>query len=217
MDKTCKYVISINREVGSGGRTIGRKLAERLGVKFYDKAVINELVKKFELSEEEVERLKAQRHHWFFNLSQTYIEGRNIEERFGKLPPVATSKNMYKVEKELLKGIADCESCVIAGRSAFNILRDEPNNFKIFIESTLEKRVERMMKNRDITEEEALQTIKMLDESRETYTKKFAKKSRYDSRNYDLMLNVATLTEDEAVDIILYAFGKFMKAPVEEA
>ena len=199
MDTTCKYVISINREVGSGGRTIGRKLAERLGVKFYDKAVINELVKKFELSVEAIERLKAQRHHWFFNL------------RFGKLPPVATSKNMDKVEKELLKGIADCENCVIAGRSAFHILRDEPNNFKIFIESTLEKRVERMMKNRDITEEEALRTIKMLDESRETYTKKFAKKSRYDSRNYDLMLNVATLTEDEAVDIILYAFGKFMK------
>ena len=61
MNKYEKFVITINRELGSGGRTIGRKLAERLGVKYYDKAVIQGLTEKYGLTVEEIERLKAQK------------------------------------------------------------------------------------------------------------------------------------------------------------
>ncbi len=208
MDKTKKYVITINRELGSGGRTIGRKLAERLGVKFYDKAVINELVKQFGLSVEEIEKLKAKKHHWWNDLSQSYIDRGNIEARFGNQPIVATTENIYQIETEVLKGIAEDESCVIAGRSGFAIFKDEPNSFKILIESKMPERIARVMREQDLTEEEAVKAIKKVDEGRENYTKQFANTSRYDSRNYDLVLNVAHLTEDQAVDIIMYILEK---------
>lgn len=208
METTDRFVITINRELGSGGRTIGRKLAERLGVRFYAKAVIVELVKRLELPIDEIERIKAMKHHWFMDLSQTYLERGNLSERFGKIPPVATAANMYKIEKEVLLDIASRESCVIAGRMTCNILKDMPNNFKVFIESPIENRVARVAGEQGISEEEALKVIRKVDAGRETYTKKFARTSRYDSRNYDLVLNVGDLTEDQAVDIILFALDK---------
>ena len=64
MDKNQKYVITINRELGSGGRTVGRKLAEKLNVAYYDKLLINELKKKFELDTEQIEKLKSGKSDW---------------------------------------------------------------------------------------------------------------------------------------------------------
>ena len=65
MNKNEKFVITINRELGSGGRTIGRILAEKLGVPFYDKALIKTLEEKYNLSTEEIERKKARSRHWW--------------------------------------------------------------------------------------------------------------------------------------------------------
>ena len=66
-----KYVITINRELGSGGRTIGKMLADRLGVPFYDKALIQELEKKYELTAQEIERLKGQQHNWWADFKRS--------------------------------------------------------------------------------------------------------------------------------------------------
>lgn len=208
METTDRFVITINRELGSGGRTIGRKLAQRLNVKFYDKAVIVELVRRLDLSIDEIERIKAMKYHWFLDLSQTYLERSNLPERFDKIPLVATAANMYKIEKEVLLDIATRENCVIAGRMTCNILKDIPYNFKVFIESPLPNRIARVAAEHNTSEEEALKVIRKVDAGRETYTRKFARTSRYDSRSYDLVLNVGRLTEDQAVDIILYALGK---------
>ena len=84
MDTTKKFVITINREIGSGGRTIGQKLAEKLNIKFYDKALINELTKKFELSVEELEKVKASKHNWWNDFVQTYIDHHNVEDQIGR-------------------------------------------------------------------------------------------------------------------------------------
>ena len=65
MNKDEKFVITINRELGSGGRTVGRKLAEKLGVEFYDKALIKALQEKFHLTVDEIEKLKGQEQGWW--------------------------------------------------------------------------------------------------------------------------------------------------------
>ena len=65
MNRNENFVITINREVGSGGRTVGRKVAERLGVQFYDKAIIRTLSEKFQLSEEAIEEMKGKSRHWW--------------------------------------------------------------------------------------------------------------------------------------------------------
>lgn len=208
MDTTKKFVVTINRELGSGGRTIGKKLAERLNVKFYDKALIQELTKKFELSVEELEKVKASKHNWWNDFIQGYLNHYNVEERFNVEANVATTENIFRVESKFLKELAAEESCVIAGRSGFYIFRKDPNAFKILIQSTMEKRIERVMAKQGVSEDEAIAIIEKVDKGRERYTKQFSRTSRYDTRNYDLVINVANITEDDAVDIIMEYINK---------
>lgn len=203
METTKKFVITINRELGSGGRTIGRKLAERLNVKFYDKALIKELTKKFELSVEELEKVKASKRNWWNDFVQNYLNRYNVEERFNVESNIATTENIFRVESQFLKELAADESCVIAGRSGFYIFRNKPNVFKVLIQSTMEERIKRVMEKQGLTEDEAKKVIAKVDKGREHYTQQFSGTSRYDTRNYDLVLNVAHLTEDAAVDIIM--------------
>lgn len=208
MDTNKKFVVTINRELGSGGRTIGSKLAERLNVKFYDKALIKELTKKFELSVEELEKVKASKRNWWNDFAQTLLNRNNIEERFNIETNVATTENIFRVESQFLKELAADESCVIAGRSGFYIFRNEPNAIKVLIQSTMEKRIERVMEKQGLSEEEAKKVIAKVDKGREKYTQEFSGTSRYDTRNYDLVINVANLTEDEAVDVIMEYISK---------
>ena len=202
METTKKFVVTINCELGSGGRTIGRKLAERLNVKFYDKALVKELTKKFDLSVDELEKVKASKRNWWNDFVQGYLNHYNVEERFNVESNIATTENIFRVESKFLKELAADESCVIAGRSGFYIFRNDPNAFKILIQSTMEKRIQRVMEKQGLSEAEAEKVIEKVDKGRERYTQEFSGTSRYDTRNYDLVINVANLTEDEAVGII---------------
>lgn len=203
MNKNEKFVIAINREVGSGGHAIGEKLADRLGVKFYDKAIVQELTKKFNLSVDELEEVRSSKFNWWNNLVQSYMNRYRIEERFDVENTVATTDNVFRVESDFLRQLANDDSCVIAGRSGFYIFRDHPNALKIFITCSMQKRIERMMKVRNMTKDEAMAAIENFDKGRETYTKKFSGKSRYDARNYDLVINVSNMTENQVVDLIM--------------
>lgn len=203
MKRNEKFVIAINREVGSGGHAIGEKLADRLGVKFYDKAIVQELTKKFNLSVDELEEVRSSKFNWWNNLVQSYMNRYRIEERFDVENTVATTDNIFRVESDFLRQLAADDSCVIAGRSGFYIFRDHPNALKIFITCSMPKRIERMMKVRNMSRDEAMAAIEKFDKGREAYTKKFSGKSRYDARNYDLVINVSDMDEDKVVELIL--------------
>ena len=111
--------------------------------------------------------------------------------------------DIIEAEAQILKGIAAEGSCVIAGRSAFFVLKDHPNILNIFIQAPLEKRVQRVMEKQSLSEAEAREIIASVDKSRDTFVQRYAGVSRYDARNYDLVLNVGDLTDDEAVACIL--------------
>ena len=208
MDKTKRTVVTINRELGSGGRTIGEKLAARLGIKFYDKALIQELTRKFELSVDELEKVKASRRNWWNDFIQNYMNRYNVEEHFNVEANVATTENIFRVESQFLSNLAKDESCVIAGRSGFYIFRNDPDAVRILIQSDMPHRISRVMAKQGVSEQEARDIIAKADKGREHYTQQFSGTSRYDTRNYDLVLNVAGLTEDEAVDIITEYINK---------
>lgn len=82
MNKNKKFVIAINREVGSGGHEIGEKIAGLLGVKFYDKAIVKELTKKFNLSVDELEEVRSSKFNWWNSFIESYLNRYRIEERF---------------------------------------------------------------------------------------------------------------------------------------
>ena len=207
-----KFVITINRELGSGGRSIGEKLAKSLGVPFYDKALIQQLKEKYGLSTEEIERLKGQQHNWWADFKRSlklmpsyaapqYISGKTA------MPDFLITDDIFQAETEILKGIADDGSCVIAGRSGFHIFREHPNHLSILIQASMDYRVSRLMKKQSISAEEARKIIDEVDKGRENYVKKYTGSSRYDTRNYQLVINVDGHSEDEIVEMILMYLG----------
>jgi len=215
MDKNQKYVITINRELGSGGRTVGRKLAEKLNVAYYDKLLINELKEKFQLDTEQIEKLKSGKSDWwreFINAAMYMGQGMNELWYYQRMTgeddgSLVTSSDMFKVEKQILENAAEEASCVIAGRSGFSIFANHPNHLSIFIQAPMEHRIQRIMSKQNLSREQAEQVIKKVDDMREAYVKKYAGTSRYDTRNYDLVFNMEGKTEDEVVDLILQFIG----------
>ena len=219
MNKQEKYVVTINRELGSGGRTVGRMLAEKLGVEFYDKALIEALEKKYNLNIDQIEKLKGQNHAWWAEFARSMFGVDLGVPNYGKMNAMyylavmdfsdvkPTSKEVFESETEILKGIAEEESCVVAGRSGFYVFRDHPNHLNVFIQASMPYRVERVMRKQQITEEEAVKTIKKVDKMRENYVKKYTGLSRYDTRNYDLVISADGKSEEQIVDIIMKYIG----------
>ena len=201
-----KFVITISREVGSGGRSIGRKLAEKLQVRFLDKQLIGELIRRFNLSAGEIERIKGKKTNWFSEFAAFVKAAPSQETLLGPSPAeyqVTTTEDIFRCAREIMTAFAQEGSCVIAGRSAFFVLKDEPNKLDIFIHASREHRVERIMQKQGVSEAEAQQIIEKVDEGREHFVKRFARVSRYDLRNYDLVLNMDNLSADQAVELIL--------------
>ena len=212
MNKNEKFVITINRELGSGGRTVGSLLAEKLGVPFFDKAVIKALQEKYHLTVESIEKLKGSKHSWWDDVVRILDIGPGMNSNY-YLPTKAdeadllTTDEMFKTETEILKGIADEASCVVAGRSGFHVFRDHPNHLSILIQASMESRVERVTRKQNMTEDEARKTIERIDKMRENYVKKHTGTSRYDTRNYQLVIAADGKTEEEIADIIMQYIG----------
>ncbi len=202
MKKSEKFVITINRELGSGGRTVGRLLATRLQVKYYDKALIEQLTKKFNLSAEEIERIKGQKKTWW-NEFNNYYKVLNSTVKPMEAETVITTNILFNTEKEILTTLAKEESCVVAGRSGFLVFRDHPNHLNVFIEASMEHRIERLMRKKNIMRQEAIDIINKVDKEREIFIQKYEDTSRYDTRNYHLIINMDELSEEGAVDVIM--------------
>ena len=206
MNKNENFVITINREMGSGGRTIGRKLADKLGVEFYYKSVLKGLQEKFNLTAEELEQQKGREQGWWATIKRQLMG--SVMSSNPYLPTVTNEADLldtdevFKVETEILKGIAEEESCVIAGRSGFYIFRDHPNHLNILIQASLPHRIARVIEKQNISEEEALKVIEKVDKMRENYVNKYTKTSRYDTRNYQLVISMDDISEDDAVELI---------------
>ena len=211
MNKNEKFVITINRELGSGGRTVGRILAEKLGVPYYDKALAKPLEEKFDMTSDEIERLKGNNRSWWEDIKRVLILGEsaaNASDYYDEEnKELVTSEAVLKAEKEILHSIAIEESCVIAGRSAFFALNGFPNSLNILVQASMDFRVNRIMTKRGISEKEAKKIIKEVDEAREEYLRNNARTSRYDTRNYDLVITMDDKTEEEAVNVILAYIG----------
>lgn len=200
MNTNSKFIITINRELGSGGRTVGRKLAEKLGVEYFDKAVIKALEERYNLTADQIEQLKGQETGWWaefkrkmtFSESEYELNQTNIE-----------TEDVFRAETQILKALAKDQSCVIAGRTAFYMFRDHPNHLSVLIQASMLNRMERVAREQDMSKEQARLVIDKVDKMRENYVNEFAGTSRYDARNYHLVLNMDELSEDAAVDLIL--------------
>lgn len=209
------FVITISREVGSGGRTIGRKLAQKLGVRFSDKELVDALQAKLNLTASGIEELKGKKKRWLDDFIQMVApvptSGMLVDgdsDYISEYKKSLSVNDVFEAEKEILNGIADQGSCVIAGRSGFFVLKDRPNKVDILITASLENRIARIMSKQNLSREKAQEVIDNVDKARNNYVSRYTGQSRYDARNYNIVLNMDYITEDKAVDIIMSYLGK---------
>ena len=202
MNKDENFVITINRQFGTGGHKIGVLLAERLGVKLLDKQVLKALADHFGVSEEAVKKLEARNNSWkddFTNFYQSYMS----ENVYRGASQEITSKELFDAQAEVIRKIAAEESCVVVGRCGFDIFRNHPNALKIFVHSNDDVRIRRIVRKYDVTPGDAKMMIVDNDYTRELYTKTFTGTEWYDARNYDLTLDVSRFGVNGAVDYIM--------------
>ncbi len=209
------FVITISREVGSGGRTIGRKLAEKLGVRFSDKELVDALQKKLNLTVDSIEELKGKKKRWLDDFIQMVapvpMSGMLVDGDSDYISEYNLSlsvNDVFEAEREILNGIADEGSCVIAGRSGFFVLKGRPNKVDILITASRDKRIARIMEKQNLSRDKAEEVIDSVDKARDNYVMRYTGQSRYDARNYHIVLNMDYITEDQAVAMILSYLGK---------
>ena len=176
-----RFIVTIGREFGTGGRQIATELAELLGVQLYDRQLLDPIKERYNMTQEEIDHIKAVKPSgWYENVSQ----------------------DMYNDEEFLVRSLAQKESCVILGRTGFHIFRDEPRAFKVFLMADKAFRRDKVARRLNINEGSADALIDKVDEARENFTKTFSGKTRYDARNYDLALNVTGLEPKEVARFI---------------
>lgn len=182
-------VITIAREYGSGGRYIGKLVANKLEMKLYDKNFITKVAAETGLSEEYIKE-NEQKRKTLAGLNNGYYVGLN------------NSDELFIKETEIIKQIAEKESCVIIGRCADFILKDKENVLKVFVYSDMENKIKRATQFYGLNKEKAEKEIKSINKLRANHYKYYTEREWNNHENYDICINSDEIGVEEAADLI---------------
>ena len=197
-----KFVCTINRQFGSGGHEVGDLLAKRLGVKIIDKEVAQAIAQKFEMTQEEFDKIDYRKPSWWEEFTMFYSPFAAMGSQRTTVDKAVTSRQMYLEQTALLKKLAEEESCIVIGRCAFHIFKDHPHCVRIFVHGSEERRLKHAMEYFKVDEEEARRMMEDTDKKRYDYIKKYTGTSGFDLRNYDFCFNADVLSIEEMADIV---------------
>lgn len=192
-----QVVITLAREYGSGGRYIGKLVAEKLGIKLYDNQFILQVAKETGLSAEYIED-NEQKRELFANLNNGYYFGLN------------NSDELFIKESELIKKTAEQSSCVIVGRCADFILKDNKDVIKVFVYSNMEDKVKRATDIYGLDKNKAAKEINRINKLRANHYKYYTEKEWKNPENYDICINSDGLGVEKAADLICEMVNKKM-------
>ena len=193
-------IITIGRQCGSGGHTIGNIVAERLGIPFYDKEIIKKVAERSGLAEETVEKEgEYSTTSLLYNVATRGISGFDVSDKNNML--IRDIVNAYQTE--YIKELAEKGPCVIVGRSADYILEDRDNCLNVFIHGDLADREKRVVEEHGIDPAEARKHVLERDKKRAKYYRHITDQVWGFAENYDLCLNSSKLGVEGCVDIIL--------------
>ena len=188
-DAKSSFIITISREYGSGGRYIGKLIAEKLGIKLYDKEFIEKVAAKTGLSQEYIEN-NEQRRDSFAGLNSGYYFG------------LDNSDDLFLKEAELIKNVAEKEPCVIVGRCANFILSERKNVLKVFVYSDTDSKIKRATEYYGLSKASAEKEIRRIDKLRANHYKYYTETEWKDFDNYDICINSDALGVENAADMI---------------
>ncbi len=196
-------IITITRQYGSGGHEIGKKLAQKLEIPFYDKELITLAAKESGVSPEVFEQVdeKATNSLLYALSLGLYDYGSGFNSAMGDLP---VNDKLYILQHKIIKELADKENFVIVGRCADYILRENNNVVKVFIYADVESRINRVLQRHDdIDPTRGKQAVLKADKTRSNYYSFYSGQKWGLPENYDLCINSSKISTDQAADIIL--------------
>ena len=205
-----KLIITIARQYGSGGREIGERIAELLGIPLYDKEIINDAASKGSLNEEVI---KSANETAANSLLYKLAMGSNVlgtTMHFGYKMPL--NDRLFILQSEVIKDYAKQGSCVIIGRCSDYVLRDEEGLLRLFIYGDLDHRQERVkMRHPELKETQIVDVINKTDKRRSSYYNFYTgnKWGKYD--NYDMAINSSTLGIEGTAQLIYACAKKLME------
>lgn len=190
-------IITIGREFGSGGRELGRRLAQKLGIEYYDREIITEIANHTSLSEEYVQQIIESKPHHLYPITVGRTFSYMQDYMFWQVQSVISA------QFDIIKKMAEKSDCVIVGRCADYILKEE-NPFRIFVYADLDARVKRCVRREenDLSEKEIKKQIKAVDKNRAQFYNYFVGEKWGDKKNYDLCINTTKLDIKEVAEIL---------------
>lgn len=189
-----KRIITISREFGSGGRFIGKEVAKKLGIKYYDKDIIAQIAEQSGFSPEYIREnaeLSPKKGLFAYAFSGRDITGKSIEDM------------VYEAQRKVILDIAAKESCVIIGRNADVILKDRDDVLNVFIHGDMPEKVKRICGLYHVSEDDAVKMINDTDKRRSTNYNFYTEQKWGMARNYTLSLNSSQLGYDMCEKMIL--------------
>ena len=182
-------IITVGREFGSGGREIGRKLAEKLRFAYYDHEIVVEIAKRTDLATEYIQSVEETGHSFWASSN----------------PVMDQQLEVLKTESVIIKEVAEKSDCVIVGRCADYVLRDK-DPFRIFLYAELEYKMKRCRERgndpKEMTDRELQKHMMQIDKKRAEYYAFLSGQKWGAKENYDLCINTSTADEDKIVNCI---------------
>ena len=193
-----KKIITISREFGSGGRTIGRMVAEKLGYEFFDKELVKKVAVESGLHEDFVEQNGeyASAKNWFSYVFQSMGTQ-------GVMNGMSMDDFLWAMQRKVINDLADKGNCVIVGRCADYILKDREDTLHVFIHADKKARAERIVRLYGMTEKSPEKRLEEKDQRRKVYFKHYTDQVWGMSQNYDISLDSGVIGIQKCVDIIV--------------
>ena len=194
-------VITIARQYGSGGKTVGKMLAKELGIPWYSRDILKMASEESGINEQLFMQFDEK-------LSSSLFRRMTTDVYTGELIPPESSdfvsaKNLFNYQAEVIKRLANTQGCVIIGRAADFVLKDYPNVVSVFVHGSESFNLARAMEQNSMTEEEMKKFIAKTDKYRAQFYKHYTGREWTDARNYDLCLNSSKLGFEKCVEEIL--------------
>lgn len=201
-----KLIVNIGRQLGSGGREIGQMLANDLNLRFLDKELITLAAEKSGLCSEFFEKADEKPTNAFnalFSMRFPFIND-------GSIPGYNCLSNdaLFKIQSEVIRELAERESCLFVGRCADYVLRDNPYCINIFICSPIRIRIERIMKQNNLSSQKARELIEKTDEKRADYYNYYSSKIWGDAKSYHLCIDSSIMGIAETEKFLLEFISK---------
>lgn len=201
MKETTPLIITVSRQLGSGGATIGQEVAAKLNIRYVDQEIISRAAQQLSVMEEELDEREERLQSFWKSFFQFNIPPADVPV-FANVR-LTSSGELFRVEREIIEHIATEQSSVIMGRCGYQVLRSHPRRVSVYLHADEGYRTDRLANRLNIKEKEARKMIEKNDKERTLYIETFTEDKWSDARHFDLCIDTGRTGIEQSVALIL--------------